>query len=399
MKQIKWLALLLAFAMLLGLCACGSNPEPAAEEPAAAPAEESAASEEKAEEASAAEPAAEEAADEADAGYTGESFVIYMASDGVETADQNAPMVHFRDAIAEKSGGAVTVEVSWGGTEYDNAGIWEGVSTNLLNMDIALMNKHASDAPMMMWGYMPYSSTAQESIDQTNWLLFENEETASIISDYLSSFNMTLLGNSCDGAPSFITTFEWDGLDDLVSKCSSFGTMNTAKYQAIGLNCVACPAPQNYDDLSRGIVDGVSAPLATALTNSLYEVAPYATVDGQYTSAVLILANSDFWNGLSPEAQALVQECVDETSAFSAEYITQSTQKAAATWEENTGNPVVFLDEEQGVALWAQSLAAIAENAKSSAAGTAYEDNMRTLLEAWVDYQEEYHGIDIDWEW
>lgn len=376
----KLLALLLALTMVLGLCACGGTETSAPAESAAA------------------EAAGSEAAATAESGYTGESFTIWMASDQNENSDQAAPLAKFRDLVAEKSGGKITVDVAWGGTQYDNAGIFSAMQDNLLNMDIMLMNKHTGNMPMMAWGFMPYSANAQESIDQTNYLLFENETTSKIISDYFASFNMKILGNSCDGAPSFITTFEWNGLSDLTSKCSAFGTMNTAKYQAVGLNCTAVTGPELYDNLSRGIIDGGSSALGSAITNSLYEVAPYATVDGQYTSSVLIVANTDFWNGLSEEAQALLTECINETSAFSAEYITESTQAAADTWKEKTGNDVVFMGEEDGKALWAQTLAAIATNAAANAAGQSYEADMMTILTEWVKYQEEYHGIDIAWE-
>lgn len=375
MKKI--LALLLALTMVLGLAACGGTETSAPAESAAA---------------------GSEAAAPAEGGYAGESFKIYMATDSNENSDQSAPLVYFRDLVAEKSGGKITVDVAWGGTQYDNAGIFSAMQDNLLNMDIMLMNKHAANAPLMSWGFMPYSANAQESIDQTNYLLFENETTSKIIADYFAGFNMKILGNSCDGAPSFITTFEWNGLSDLTSKCSAFGTMNTAKYQAVGLNCTAVPAPEAYDNLSRGIIDGASASLAVGITNSLYEVAPYATVDGQYTSAVLIVANTDFWAGLSAEAQALITECVEATSKFSAEHITESTQAAATTWKEKTGNDVVFMGEEDGKALWAQTLGAIAANSAANAAGQAYEADMKTILTEWVKYQEEYHGIDVDWE-
>ena len=374
----KFLALLLALTMVLGLCACGGSET-------SAPAESTAAE-------------GSTAAAPAEGGYAGESFTIWMASDQNENSDAAAPMVYFRDLIAEKSGGKVTVDVAWGGTQYDNAGIFSGLKDNLLSMDIMLMNKQMGNLPMMNWGFMPYSATAQESIDQTNYLLFENETTSKIIADYFAASNMKILGNSADGAPSFITTFEWNGLSDLTSKCSAFGTMNTAKYAAIGLNCTAVTGPELYDNLSRGIIDGGSSAIGSAITNSLYEVAPYATVDGQYTSAVLILANTDFWAGLSAEAQALITECVEATSAYSASYITESTQAAAATWKEKTGNDVVFMGEEDGKALWAQTLTAIANNASANAAGQAYEADMNTILTEWVKYQEEYHGIDIDWE-
>ena len=57
------------------------------------------------------------------------------------------------------------------------------------------------------------------------------------------------------------------------------------------------------------------------------------------------------------------------------------------------------MDEEQGLALWAQTLAAIANNAKSGAAGTDYEADLQVILNTWISYQEELHGIDIDFTW
>ena len=333
-----------------------------------------------------------------ESGYNGKSFTIYMASDLTENNDQAAPLRFFRDLVAEKSGGKITVDVAWAGTQFDNAGIWSAMQSNILNMDIMLMNKHGGNAPLMSWGFMPYSATAAESIKQTNYMLFENETTSKIIADYFAGFNMTILGNSCDGAPSFVTTFAWDGLNDLVNKCAAFGTMNTAKYLSIGLNCTAVTGPDAYDNLSRGIIDGCSSAIGAALTNSLYEVAKYCTVDGQYTSSVLIVANSEFWGGLEEDAKALLTECIEATSAYSAEYITESTKTSAEQWKELTGNDVVFMNEEDGKAFWAQTLAAIATNSAKNAAGKPYEQDMLTLLTEWVAYQEEYHGIDIDWE-
>ncbi len=382
------ITLLMALAMLISLVSCGSNSgstdEPAVGE--AAPTGESA-------------PADETAPVDASGAYDGESFTIHMASSENENSDQNAPLVYFRDLVAEKSGGAVTVEVSWGGTEYDNSGIWEAMGTGLLDMDICLFLKHSADAPLMLFGFMPYSANAAESIEQTNYILFENETTSKIFTNYFADAGMTVLGNSADGAPSFITTFEWDTLDDLVSKCSAFGTMTTAKYLSLGLNTVAVTGGEAYDNLSRGIVDGVSMAVGTAVSNSLQEVASYCTIDGQYTSAVLLLANTDFWNGLSPEAQALVQECVDETSAFSASHVTEATEAAAHAWEEATGVAVKYLGEEEGKAFWAQTLAATAENAKANSAGQPYEEEMKTIVTEWIAYQEQYHGFDVDFEW
>lgn len=378
MKRI--VSLLLASALFLALCACGGTKTPPADNtppaPTAAPEENTPAS-----------------------GYSGESVTIAMSSTFTENDDQAATMIFFKNKVEELSGGKITATISWGGTEYDDAGIWDALGSGLLNMDFMLMNKHLKTAPLMGWGFMPYGENAQASLDQSNWLLFENETTAKIFSDYFSGFGMKILGNTCDGSPSFITTFPWTTLDEMVSKCSAFGTMNTAKYQALGLSCTSVTGGQAYENLDRGIVDGVSASLSGALSNSLYEVASYACVDGQITAGVLVVSNEDWWNSLSPEAQALINQAIDEAEAFCAQHVDEATAEAAKTWEEQTGNPAQFLKGDDAVNFWVQTLTAIANNSKNNAAGQAYEEDMKTVLTEWVAYQSEHHGVPIDWTW
>ncbi len=379
----KLVSLLLTCALLTALCACGGGGGEQSQAPNP-PSEPVSGGESQA---------------PAEGGYNGESFTIAMSSTYTENDDQSATMIFFKNKVEELSGGKVNVTISWGGTEYDDAGIWDALSSGLLNMDFMLLNKHTRTAPLMAWGFMPYGENSQASLDQSNWLLFENETTSKIFSDYFSGFGMKILGNTCDGSPSFITTFPWDTLDELVSKCPSFGTMNTAKYQALGLSCTSVTGGQAYENLDRGIVDGVSSSLSGALSNSLYEVAGYACVDGQITAGVLVVSNEDWWNGLSAEAQALVTEAIDASEAFCAQHVDEATLEAAQTWEEHTGNAVKFLEGQDAVDFWVGTLTAIANNSKANASGQAYEEDMKTVLTEWIAYQADYHNVAIDWTW
>lgn len=381
MKKI--LAMILALVMVFSLCACGGGDASNSPAPSQNPGTVDPGN---------ADPAPE-------GGYNGESFTIAMASSNNGVDDQSRPMKYFQEKVAELSGGKVNVTISWGGTEYDDAGIWEAMGSGLLNMDFMLLNKQTGNAPMMSWGFMPYGASAQESMNQTNWLIFENEETAKIMSDYMGAAGMTILGNCCDGAPSFITTFPWETLDELVAKCTSFGTMNTAKYQSLGLSCTSVRGRDAYENLDRGIIDGNSSSLSSALSNSLNEVAGYACVDGQITAGVLIVANEDWWNDLSDEARAMLTQAIDETEAFCVQHVDEATAAAATAWEEKTGNKVRFLEGDDAVNFWVNTLLAIANNAKQNAAGKAYEENMKTILNTWIAYQAEYHGVTIDWAW
>lgn len=386
-KLSTLLSMITVLCLILSLAACGGGAKDTATNPPATDA-----------------PAATDAPDATDApageetpaaeGYNGESLTIKMSSTSFESEDQVAPMKFFAEKVEELSDGKITCTISWGGTEYDNAGTLDAMESGLLHMDFMLMNRHGGSMPLMMFGFMPYSPTAQDSIDQTNWILFENEETAAILEGFFNTKGMTILGNTCDGAPAFVTNFEWDTLDELVSNCSSFGTMNTAKYAGIGLSCSSVTGSEAYDSMSRGLVDGVSMPLGGAISNSMYEVATQVMVDGQYTSGVLAVANEKWYSELSDEAKAVIVQAIRETETFSAEHVGELTVAHAEAWEAETGTPVKYLAEEDAIEFWQSTLVAIADNSMKTVAGTEYESDMLTILTAWTEYQ----GVEWSWE-
>lgn len=99
MKKI--LALVMAMTMGLGLVACGSSSEPAAESTAEAPAEEAAEAEETTEDAA----EAEEEAPAADAGSYTVGICQLVQHDALDAATQG-----FKDALTEELGDAVTFD-------------------------------------------------------------------------------------------------------------------------------------------------------------------------------------------------------------------------------------------------------------------------------------------------
>lgn len=92
------------------------------------------------------------------------------------------------------------------------------------------------------------------------------------------------------------------------------------------LGASATPISYNelYSSLQTGIVDGADNPLKGILNMSFYEVGSYVLdMSHQYEASVIII-NSDFFNSLSEEDQAVINEAMEE----GAEYFKQISDEA-----------------------------------------------------------------------
>lgn len=71
---------------------------------------------------------------------------------------------------------------------------------------------------------------------------------------------------------------------------------------------VALPAPERYTALQTGLIDGTEGGLESALTAGLLEVSDYVTLTGHAYDYFFLFANGEFYNGLSEDQKAAVDE-------------------------------------------------------------------------------------------
>lgn len=85
-------------------------------------------------------------------------------------------------------------------------------------------------------------------------------------------------------------------------------------FKALGANPVPMPFPEVYTALETGTVDGQDNPLLTVRDVNFYEVQKYLTTSKHAYSALVMLVSEPFWNSLSDEDKAMLQEAVDKTA-------------------------------------------------------------------------------------
>ncbi len=86
-------------------------------------------------------------------------------------------------------------------------------------------------------------------------------------------------------------------------------------WQALGANPTPMPWPI-YSELEQGVIDGQENPLWVAEVYKMYEVQQYLSMTRHVYSAHIDVASLQWWNGLQPEQQTLLQAAILEAATF-----------------------------------------------------------------------------------
>lgn len=101
--------------------------------------------------------------------------------------------------------------------------------------------------------------------------------------------------------------------DDLQSERIKMRTMTIPMHQAVWQSLgspqiVAIPAPERYQSLQSGLIDGLEGGLSSAWGAGLMEVAKYATLTGHMYDYHWLTGNEEFYQSLPEEYQQVINE-------------------------------------------------------------------------------------------
>lgn len=367
----KLLAIVLSLAMLLSmsmLAGCGDKT------PASSGAPSGAGS-------SAAD--ASGSGDESADGPVYETRKLIATTDKAENDDGGLIIGYFCDYITEKSGGAITFNVSYGGTLCTGAeelGMLTSGAVDLacIGTTLAVDNLPLVNFPTMVLG------DSQTAVDYYNYLCFENEETAELIAAEAAAQNVIYLGFQAGGTTCWLSTKELTCIDDI--KGIKFGAMqNQGAFESLGVSVVSFNMPDGYENLSKGVIDAVTMAFNPTVAMRWYEVAPNYLMLGTYVAGSPFTLNLDTWNSLNADEQALFREAAQAAGAYSMELATAGYDKNMALLEEN-GVVVNTISDEEG-ALWYDALFSYqVTNCRNVAENQGISEDMETILAAAADF-------------
>ena len=135
-----------------------------------------------------------------------------------------------------------------------------------------------------------------------------------------------------------------------------------AQFKAVGANPQMMPFSEVYSGLQQGVIDGQENTNSNIYTKKFHEVQNYMTLTNHGYLGYLVVMSEKFWNSLTPQLQASVQQAMKEATVKEREYAQALNDEQLALIKEyaqKTGKLEIFtLTNEQRDA-WQEAVSKI----------------------------------------
>ena len=337
MKLKKWIALALTAAMCLAVLAGCTRP--GGNNPTTSP------------------NPSESQGTNTDKPSTTDPILIKIGHTDSSTRSTHVWSVWIGEYLEEKAPGRFKVEVYPDGQAGDSPDMVAGVKLGTLTMEFDLSSVVSSvsgvassciDLPFL---YPTYEAWEKGTFENGGLELF-NETLADsgyyCLGMYYNGMRQVISRNRC-----------YHNADDLKGQKVRIAQdeLNIEMWKAMGAN----PTPMSWGEvitsLSTGAIDALDHSLGVFNDFSLHEIAKYITITNHASSPFPIICSLEWFNGLSAEDQALIQEAVtlackqqrDEERANEMTYIQRFKDEDAVVEELTDEEVAAFIESVQPV--------------------------------------------------
>ncbi len=220
------------------------------------------------------------------------------------------------EAVAEKSGGRIEIQSFPGGQLGGSRDMIEAVSAGIQQMVTEGAANFGEWVPFISVVEAPYIWKSPEHmirvvngplLEEINERLVSQAGMRALVALYYGTRQVTSSDREIR------TVGDMDGFKIRVPENEVF--------KAMAESWGARPTPMNFSELylalKQGVVDGQENPLPTIKAGKLYEVQKYIVMTGHIITPRLVVVNEAFWQGLSEQDRAIIQEAVAEAAAWS----------------------------------------------------------------------------------
>ena len=127
--------------------------------------------------------------------------------------------------------------------------------------------------------------------------------------------------------------------------------VQNAVIERLGGNPVGMPAPEIFDSLERGVIDGLMIAQSGLRSFSLFPVLKYGVACNCYVAAMWLTMNLDKWNSLSPAQQAAIDELSGRAFSMGAAEVYDAAYVSTEAAIQEAGIEKVVLSDDE-MARW-----------------------------------------------
>jgi TRAP-type transport system periplasmic protein len=227
----------------------------------------------------------------------------------------------YAEAVNEATNGTISIEFQPGGALAAPPATFENTVAGGQDLGWALQGYHAGVFPVTEIVEQPFQFTSAMQATQTLWDLYD--EFPALQDEYS---DVQLLGLwTHDIGDIWTKSVQVQTVEDMQGLTLRFPTGIMGQVmEAMGATTVGLPAPEIFDSLSTGVIDGLSIAVSGLESFGLYPELAYGTTCDCYVAAQYLVINLDSWNALTPDAQQVMLDLGREYSLVAAEVYDQA---------------------------------------------------------------------------
>jgi TRAP-type transport system periplasmic protein len=259
------------------------------------------------------------------------------------------------DRIAEKTGGAITVEVYPSEQLGKDDAILEQLQLGTVHIYPEGSSYLQKWVPEMQFTSAPFLFE-----DRDHWSRFlETELVQGWMEKIEAEAGITVIGDSTKMVRGpyrvMVVNKPVATIDDLAGLKLRLhpDELAAAAWRHLGTEVRTLAWTEVYESIGRGIVEAVNSPVALVESMRFYEVAPYIVRHDEYPQGLAFMANAAAWNGLDETTRAQVLEAYNEVAA---EFAAKTDAEAESSLDRMraTGVSVTVMDTAPVIAKMAE---------------------------------------------
>jgi C4-dicarboxylate-binding protein DctP len=276
-------------------------------------------------------------------------------------------LVLFEKEVEARTGGAIDVEIYDSATLYRDKEVPAAVGSGSIEAGVASLTQYVGDAPVVDVFYMPFLFNTE---DKVRAAVAEGSVVREVIEEEVAKTGGEILfWQAYGGAVMLSNGGPIRNPDDLKGKkVRVFGKTLGDFVTAAGGAPTLISGSEQYLAYQRGTVDVGMTGVSGVKSRKLWEVMDTITVTNHADIEFVVVVNSEWFGGLSPEIQGHIRDAAAVAQEDVRNRMSQIEADAFAAAEEN-GMTVVQLTDED-LAAW-KAVAQPVYDAYLAAAGEA----------------------------
>ena len=229
---------------------------------------------------------------------------------------QDAYAQRFRELVEERTGGEVEVLVYTYGTLGTSDHITEQLNMGTIQFAMASPGHLGKLMPEVQAFLLHFTMSDDPAVNHR--ALRDDEPLRRLMSELYAEKGMHYVTAFGEGEMAWTTKQPVRSPDDFAGVRMRVMTspLLLASYAAYGANPTPLPYAEVYSGLQLNMIDGQVNPIFAIQEMSFYEVTDYLIFPGHAHFFTTLTANPDFWDGLSDERRAMLEQIFEELQEF-----------------------------------------------------------------------------------